>query len=70
MTKRDLIRILEGLSEDQFRQIAPFLEADLEAANELIGLQHEVDAGRQSAETSPLLDAQDVYRQVRAALDR
>lgn len=50
--------------------MAPFLEADLEAVENLAALHFEVEAGRKSATSEPLLDAKDVYARVRKALWR
>ena len=68
MTKEDLIQKLRALPDDQFARLAPFLEADLEAVDDLAALYREVDAGRQSATAEPVLEAADVYARVRQAL--
>ena len=68
MTKEDLIKKLKGLSKGQFAKVAPFIEADIEAADDLAGLHKEIDAGRKSAATQPILEARDVYARVRQAL--
>ena len=70
MTRQDLIRKLGTLSDDEFARVAPFLEADLEAVEELAALHLEIEAGRQSARSEPLLDAKDVYARVRKALSK
>lgn len=68
VTKEDLIRRLKGLSEDRFAQVAPFLEADLDAVDDLAALHKEIEAGRRSAASEPILEAKDVYSRVRQAL--
>lgn len=70
MTREDLISKLRNLPEDQFARIAPFLEADLEAVDDLAELNREIEAGRRSAENEPILEAKDVYARVRQALSR
>ncbi len=68
MTKEDLIQKLRALPDDQFAKLAPFLEADLEAVDDLAALHREVDAGRRSATAEPVLEVADVYARVRQAL--
>ena len=70
MTREELIRKLQGLSEEEYKRIAPFLEADLESVEELEAIHREIAAGRRSAETEPILDAKDVYQRVRKALSK
>jgi hypothetical protein len=70
VTKEDLIRKLKELPEEQFARVAPFLEADLEAVDDLAVLHREIEAGRRSAANEPILDAKDVYARVRQALSR
>jgi hypothetical protein len=70
VTKDDFIKRLKDLSEDHFAQVAPFLEADLEAADDLAALHREIEAGRKSAATQPILEANDVYARVRQALSK
>ncbi len=65
MTKDDLIKQLKGLSKKQFVRVAPFIEADLDAADNLAALHKEIEAGRRSAATQPILEAKDVYSRVR-----
>ena len=68
MTKEALIEKLKALPDDQFARVAPFLEADLEAGDDLAALLREVEAGRRSATAEPLLESADVYDRVRRAL--
>jgi hypothetical protein len=68
VTKEDLIKKLKDLSEDHFARVAPFLEADLEAVDDLAILHQEIEAGRRSAAKEPILEAKDVYARVRQAL--
>ena len=70
MTKEDLIKKLKGLSKDQFAKVAPFIEADIEAADDLAALHKEIEVGRQSATSQPILEAKDVYARVRQALSK
>jgi hypothetical protein len=70
VTKEDLIRRLQGLSDVRFSLVAPFIEADLDAVDDLSALHKEIEAGRRSAASEPVLDAKDVYAQVRQALSK
>jgi len=70
VTKEDLIKRLKGLSKEQFARVAPFIEADLEVADDLAALRNEIEAGRRSAATQPILEAKDVYARVRQALSK
>ena len=68
VTKEELIKKLKGLSAGRFAKVAPFIEADIEAADELDALHKEIQVGRQSAATQPILEAKEVYARVRQAL--
>ncbi len=68
MTKEELIRKLKDLPDAQFAQVAPFLEADLDAVDDLAALHKEIEAGRRSAASEPTLEAASVYARVRQAL--
>jgi hypothetical protein len=68
MTKEDLIQKLRALPDDEFARVAPFLEADLEAVDDLAALHQEIEAGRGSAATEPVLEAGDVSARVRQLL--
>ncbi len=70
MTKEDLIKRLKDLSDLRFSQVAPFIEADLDAVDDLASLHKEIEAGRRSASSEPILDAKDVYARVRQALSK
>lgn len=70
MTRQDLIRKLGALSDEEFARVAPFLEADLEAVDDLAALHLEIQAGRESSRTEPVLNAKDVYARVRKALTK
>lgn len=70
VTKENLIQKLKELSEAQFARVAPFLEADLEAVDDLAILHQEIESGRRSAAKEPILDAKDVYARVRQALTK
>ena len=70
VTRDDLIKRLKGLSKEQFARVAPFIEADLDAADDLAAVHKEIEAGRRSAATQPILDAKDVYARVRQALSK
>ena len=70
VTKEDLIKRLKGLSKGRFAKVAPFIEADLDAADDLASLHKEIEAGRRSASTQPILEAKDVYARVRQALSK
>ena len=68
MTKEDLIKRLLDLSDLRFSQVAPFIEADLDAVDDLAALHKVIEAGRRSAASDPILDAKDVYARARQAL--
>lgn len=68
MTREQILERLGKLSEDQFARLAPFIEADLAALDDLDDLHAEIEAGRLSAEADPLLTADEVYRRARRAL--
>jgi hypothetical protein len=70
VTKEDLIKRLKGLSKGRFAKVAPFIEADLDAADDLGALYKEIEAGRHSAATQAILEAKDVYTRVRQALSK
>ena len=70
VTKEDLIQKLKALPEAEFARVAPFIEADLEVADDLGTLQQEIAAGRQSAKTEPILEAKEAYARVRRALTK
>jgi len=68
VTKEDLIKRLLDLSDLRFSQVAPFIEADLDAVDDLAALHKVIEAGRRSAASDPILDAKDVYARARQAL--
>lgn len=68
MTKEDLIKRLKDLSDVRFSQVAPFIEADLDAVDDLAAWHKEIEAGRRSAASEPILEAKEVYARVRQAL--
>lgn len=70
MTRQDLIRKLGARTEAEYAIVAPFLEADLDAVDDRAALHVEIEAGRESARTQPVLDAKDVYERVRKALTK
>lgn len=70
VTKEDLIKKLKGLSKGEFAKVAPLIEADLDAADDLTNLHREIRAGRRSARTQPILEARDVYSRVRRTCSR
>lgn len=70
MTREEIIARVDSLSETEFDRVAAFLEADLEAVDELAALHREITAGRRSAVEEPLLDSQEVYARARRALSR
>lgn len=70
MTRDQLLDRLQRLSDDQFVRLAPFLEADLDALADIPDLHAEIEAGRRSAATEPLLNAGEVYDRARKALSK
>jgi hypothetical protein len=70
MTKSELIKRLESLTDDQFSAVAPYLEADLEAADDLSALISEVEAGRESRDAEPLLTTRQTLAKARQRLTK
>jgi hypothetical protein len=70
MTKSELIKRLESLTDDQFSAVAPYLEADLEAADDLPALISEVEAGRESRDAEPLLTTRQTLAKARQRLTK
>jgi len=68
VTREDLIRKLKELPEADFARVAPFIEADLETTEDVAALQREIESGRPSARTEPILEAAEVYARIRHAL--
>lgn len=68
MIRSEFIQRLECLSEEEFHEIAPYLEADLETLDDMAALHDEIEAGRQSARDEPLVDASDLYSRIRKTL--
>ena len=72
MSREDLIKRIEALSDDELRRVAPFLENDLDllsdpaAMVDLDAMAAEIRAGQESARTEPLLSNEEVF----ARLDR
>ena len=70
MTRDELITRIRELSDEQFEQIAPWLAAELASVDHLGDLEAEIEAGRESAKTEPLLDHRDVLARARRALTK
>jgi hypothetical protein len=69
MTARaTLIERIASLSEDDFARVAPYIEADLEAAPDFDALLTAINEGRLSARIDPLHDDVDVRREARAVI--
>jgi hypothetical protein len=56
---------IEALTDEQFERIAPFLEADLDVVDDVPELLREIQLGRESARTEPLLDNDTVFAMAR-----
>lgn len=71
MTRAALLQRIENLTDDEFEQVVPFLEADLDAlqehlpAEDLADLVRAAELGRESARTEPLLDNDAVFAMAR-----
>ena len=71
MTRTAIIRGIENLTDAQFARVAPYLQADLEAAGagrldeDTSALLHTIELGRESARTEPLLDDDSVFAMAR-----
>ena len=70
MTRSEIIERIQALSEADLARVAPFIEADLDAAGDLDDLRDEVRRARESAATEPLLDDDEVLDAVRRRLSR
>ena len=70
MTRAQILERLGKLSDDQFARLAPFIEADLAALDDLDEIHAEIEAGRNSAATEPLLTADEVYQRARKSLKK
>jgi len=71
MTRTAVIQRIESLTDDVFARVAPYLEADLDAAGaglldeDALSLQRAVTLGRESARTEPLIDDDAVFAMAR-----
>jgi hypothetical protein len=67
MSREDLIKRIEALSDDELRRVAPFIETDLDllsdpaAMVDLDAMAIEIRAGQESARTEPLLSSEEVF---------
>jgi hypothetical protein len=68
MTRADVLQRIQGLTDSEFERVLPYLEADLDVANELPNLRGEIERGEESARTEPLLDHESVMAMGRARL--
>ncbi len=68
MSRADVVQRIESLTDEAFDRIAPYLEADLDAADEMPDLRAEIERGLESARTEPLLDHEAVMAMGRARL--
>jgi hypothetical protein len=70
VTREQLLKRLEALSDEQFKRLAPYVEADLESINQLPELLEEIRAGRESAREEPLVESGEVFARARRALSK
>ena len=56
MTRAELIERIDRMSDDELDQVGPYLEADMDALDELDRVRGEIDLGRASARDEPLVD--------------
>ena len=68
MSRAAVIQRIESLTEVEFERVAPYLEADLEAADDLPDLRAEIERGEESARSEPLLEHETVMAMGRARL--
>ena len=61
MTRAALLARISSLSDDQVAAVGPYLEADLDAVDELDELRDQIELGRASARTEPLADSRSVF---------
>jgi hypothetical protein len=60
MTRADVLQRIQGLTESELERVRPYLEADLDVADELPDLRGEIERGEESARIEPLLDHESV----------
>ncbi len=68
--RAELIERIKSLSDDEMERVAPYIEADLDAVDDLDALYAEIAEGRKSAQTEPLLDDDAVAKSVAEHLKR
>jgi hypothetical protein len=68
MTRADVLQRIQSLTESEFDRILPYLQADLDAADDLPDLSAEIARGEESARTEPLLEHETVMAMGRARL--
>ncbi len=56
MTRAELMERIDRMSDAEIDQVGPYLEADMDALDELGGLRREIELGRASAREEPLVD--------------
>ena len=71
MTRAEMLARIASLSEEEFAQVRPYLEADLEAAEtERRELADEIRLGQESARSEPLHDHDSVMAEAQAQLSK
>jgi hypothetical protein len=75
VNRQKLIQRIQSLSEEELERVGPFLEADLDVLAEmddedLDDMQRSIDRGLESARTEPLVDHDDLMREMRATIAR
>jgi hypothetical protein len=65
MTRAEVLERIESLTDEEFDRVAPYLEADLDAADDLPDMMDAIARGRESARTEPLLDDDAVFAMAR-----
>lgn len=70
VNRSELLERIAALSQEDLDRVAPYVEADLDAVNDLDALHEEIELGRRSAAEEPLIDDDEVAASILAKLDR
>ena len=65
MSRAAVLHRIESLTDDEFAHVEPYLEADLDAADDRAAMRREIDLGLESARTEPLIDNDEVFAMAR-----
>jgi hypothetical protein len=68
MKRAALIARIDRMSDDELERVGPYLEADLDAVDQLESVQREIALGRASARDEPLVEHAAVMPPARTCL--